>query len=208
MTFRSAAGVIVVLAATAALAQNGQPGTTPVAPMLNQSAPIPNRQSLAERRGSVGNRKADPQSLAVMRERVQDMESTISQMRGVLKEMHARAAKNKPTDSLAKANLDMWELMVGHLDKDLQQLRETLAAREDLEARRADLYRQADAKAAAAAQAGRAAQAARFSQPDKNATGTPTPASSGQSTERSPVVQTAPAQPSVAPATNKAASPN
>ena len=84
-----------------------------------------------------------------MRERVQDMESTLSQMRVVLKQMHARAAKSKVTDSLTKANHDLWELMVGQLDKEFQQLRETLAAREDLEARRADLYKQADAKAAA-----------------------------------------------------------
>jgi hypothetical protein len=168
MTFRSASRVIavmaatVVLAATAALAQSAQPGTTPDAPILNQSAPLQNRQSLAGRRGPVGNRTTDPQSLAAMRERVQDMERTLSQMRVVLKQMHAKFAKSKATDSLTKANLDMWELMVGQLDKELQQLHETLAAREDLEARRAALYKQADAKAAATAQAARAAQAVRF----------------------------------------------
>jgi hypothetical protein len=75
-------------------------------------------------------------------------------MREVLKQMHARAAKSTAPDSLTKANLDMWELMVGQLDKELQQLRQTLAAREDLEARRAALYRQADAKAEAAATSG------------------------------------------------------
>jgi peptidoglycan hydrolase CwlO-like protein len=208
MTFRSATRVIVVLAATAALAQSAQPGTTPGAPILNRSAAIQNRQSLAGRRGPVGNTTADPQSPAAMRERVQDMESTLSQMRVVLKQMHAKTAKSKATDSLTKANLDMWELMVGQLDKELQQLRETLAAREDLEARRAALYKQADAKAAAATQAARAAQAARFAEAEKNATGTPTPAPAAQSAEQSPGTQTAPAQPSAAPPTNNSASPN
>ena len=157
MTFRSAVRVIVVLAATAAVAQSAQPGTTPSAPILNQSAPIPNRQSLAGRKGPVGNRTADPQGLAAMRERVQDMESTVSRMRVVLTQMQAKAARSKTTDALTKANLDMWELMVGQLDKEFQQLRQSLAAREDLEARRAALYQQADGKAAEAARAAQAA---------------------------------------------------
>jgi septal ring factor EnvC (AmiA/AmiB activator) len=113
-----------------------------------------------------------------MRERVADMDNSISQMRALLKQMQAKAAKSKATDSLTKTNLQMWELMIGHLNKDLQQLRVTLAAREDLEARRASLYRQADAKAEAEAQAARAAEAARFAQ-EQNATGTPTPAQAG-----------------------------
>ena len=204
MSFRSAV-VLVVLASTTALGQSVNPGTTAAEPLLNQSAPIPNR-SLAGRRGPVGNRTADPQSQAAMRERVQDMESTVSRMRVVLKQMQGKAAKIKVTDSLTKANLDMWGLMVGQLDKELQQLRETLAAREDLEARRAALYKQADAKAAAAAQVGRAAQAARFSEAEKNATGTPAP--TAQSAGQSSGTPTTPAQPSAAPATNSSASPN
>ena len=137
MIFRSATRVVVVLAASAALAQSAQPGTTPGAPILNRQGPT-------GRRAPVGNKAAEPQGLAAMRERVQEMESTLSQMRLLLKQMHA---KSKAADSLAKTNLDMWELMVGSLDKELQQMRLTLAAREDLEARRAALYRQADAKA-------------------------------------------------------------
>ena len=125
------------------------------------------------------------------------MESTLSQMRLLLKQMHA---KSKATDSLAKTNLDMWELMVGNLDKEVQQMRLTLAAREDLEARRAALYKQADAKAEAEAQAARASQAA---QAEKNATGTAaTGPTTGQSAERNSMPQGAPAQPSAAPATN------
>ena len=196
-----AVSLVLVSAATAALAQIANPGTTPGAPTLN-------RQSLGGRRGPVRSKTADPQGLSAMRERVQDMETTLSQMRVVLKQMHAKAAKSKSPDPVTKANLDMWELMVGHLDKELEQLRVTLAAREDLEARRAALYKQADAKAAATAQAARAAQAARFAETDKNATGTPTPAPTGQSAEQRPGMQTAPAQPSAAPPTNNSASPN
>jgi hypothetical protein len=199
-----AVSLVLVSAAPAALAQIANPGTTPGAPTLN-------RQSLAGRRGPVRSKSADPQGLSAMRERVQDMETTLSQMRVVLKQMHAKAAKSKSPDPVTKANLDMWELMVGHLDKELEQLRVTLAAREDLEARRAALYKQADAKAEAEAQAARAAQAARFAQPEKNVTGTPTPAPTGQATgqsaESSPAAQTAPAQPSAAP-TNNSAPPN
>jgi hypothetical protein len=196
-----AVSLVLVLAATAALAQIANPGT---------SGPILNRQGLAGRRGPVGSKTADPQGLGAMRERVQDMGTTLSQMRVVLKQMQAKAPKSKSTDPVTKANLDMWELMVGHLDKELEQLRVTLAAREDLEARRAALYRQADAKAEAAAQAARAAQAAGFAQTEKNATGTPTPTpapagqATGQSAESSPAAQTAPAQPSAAPANNSA----
>jgi hypothetical protein len=197
MIFRSAIRVVVVLAATAAWAQSAQPGTTPGAPILNP-------QGMSGRRGPVGNKTADPQGLAAMRERVEDMQSTLSQMRVVLRQMQARAAKSNAPDSLSKANLDMWELMVGHLDKELQQMRVTLAAREDLEVRRAALYRQADAKAEAAAQAARAGQAA---QAEKNTTGTPAPAATehatGPGAERSPA-----AQPSAAPTTNNSASPN
>ena len=141
-----------------------------------------------------------------MRERVEDRQGTLSKMRVVLKQMHAKTAKSKPADSLTKANLDLWELMVGHLDNELEQLRGTLAAREDMEARRAALYKQADAKAEAAA------QAARFAKAQQNPTGTPTPAANGQTTGQSPAqrpaTQTAPVQPSSAPSTNNSASPN
>jgi hypothetical protein len=196
----------VLFAATAALAQSAQPGTTPGAPILNRQGPT-------ARRGPVGNKTADPQGLVAMRERVEDMENTLSRMRVVLRQMQAKAAKSNAPDSLSKANLDMWGLMVGHLDKELQQMRVTLAAREDLETRRAALYRQADAKAQAEAQAAQASQAERFAQAEKNATRTPTPTATeqatGQSAERSPATQTAPAQPSAAPApaTNNSASP-
>ena len=193
--FRNAFRVVVVLAATAGLAQSAQPGTTLGAPVLN-------RQGLTARTSPAGNKSADPQGLAAMRERVEDMQSTLSQMRVVLRQMQTHATKSTATDSQAKANLDMWGLMVGHLDKELQQMRMTLAAREDLEARRAALHKQADAKTETAAQAARAGQAAQLSQAEKNTPGAPTPAApepaAGQSAEGSPA----------APTANNAASPN
>jgi peptidoglycan hydrolase CwlO-like protein len=128
------------------------------------------------------------------------MESTLTQMRLVLKKMDDKAAKSKTQDSLAKANLDMWELMVSHLDKELRELKIAMAAREDMEARRAALYKQADAKVEAEAQAARAAEAAKF------AAGAPAPA--GQGAGQSPAGQTAPGQPSPAPAANNSPSPN
>jgi peptidoglycan hydrolase CwlO-like protein len=135
-----------------------------------------------------------------LRERVQDMERTLTQMRLVLTKMQDKAATSKTQDALAKANLDMWELMVSHLDKELRELKDAAAAREDMEARRAALYKQADAKAEAEAQAARAAEAAKF------AAGAPAPA--GQSAGQSPAGQTAPGQPSPAPAANNSPSPN
>jgi hypothetical protein len=204
MIFRSAIRVIVVLAAAVALAQSAQPGTTPGEPILNRQAPT-------GRRSPVATKTADPQSLAAMREQVENMDSTLSQMRSLLRQMRAKATTSKATDSLTKVNLDMWELMVGHLDKELQHMRLTVAAREEWEARRAALYKQADAKAEAEAQAARASQAARFAQAEKNATGTATPASTGpatgQSAERNSTAQSALAQPSATPATNNSASP-
>lgn len=211
MRFGNATRVMVVLAGAAAVAFAQTPGTTASAPVLNQ------RPGLPGRRAPIGNRNPELGGTAAVRQKVEDMDKTLSQMHGVLKLMRANAAKDKATDAVAKANLGMWELMVGHLDKELEELRATLAAREDLDARRAALYKQADAKAEAEAQAARAAQAARFSQAAQNASGTQTPAVAGQSAERAPAAQTVPAQPSAppaaaqpsaAPTTNNSPSPN
>lgn len=158
------------------------------------------RQGYAGRRAPSAKQPRGVPVQTSLRERVQDMERTLTQMRLVLTKMHDKAAKSKTQDSLAKANLDMWELMVSHLDKELRELKDAAAAREDMEARRAALYKQADAKAEAEAQAARAAGAAKF------AAGAPAPA--GQGAGQSPAGQTAPGQPSPAPAANNSPSPN
>lgn len=199
MTFHNAIGVVVILVSTAALAQIAQSGAT-------TGAPIPNRQGVTGRQGLAGNKAADP--LAAMRQQVADMESTVSKMHAALKQMHAKAAKSKVMDPETKANIDLWELMVAHLDKELEQTRAALAQREDLEVRRAALYKQADAKAAAEAEKFRAAQAARFAQAQQNANGSQTSTPPGQNAEQSHPAQTAPAPPDAAPATNNSASPN
>jgi hypothetical protein len=171
MMFETGTAAIVVLAVTTGLAQSTSPVATPVGTSL-----MSHKQSLAGRSGMsslAGNKTAGVQTPATLRERVQDMEVTLAKMRVVLKQMRAKAVSSSK-DPLAKANLDMWELLVGHLDKQLQELRVAMVTREDMEARRAAMYRQAEAKADAAAQAAR----------NRNASEAPTPAPAAQGTEQ------------------------
>jgi chemotaxis protein histidine kinase CheA len=93
-----------------------------------------------------------------MRQRMEDMQATLTKMHTLLKQMRAKAASSSSKDSLTKANLEMWDLMLSQLDKQFDQLRITTLTREDLESRRAAMYKQADAKAAAAAAKEAAAQ--------------------------------------------------
>ncbi len=160
------------------------------------------RHGFAGRRGPFGKQTSAVPAPNSLHQRIQDMDSTLSQMHHVLKQMQGKVAKSKAQDSLAKADLDMWELLVGHLDKQLQELKLAEAARQDMEARRAALYKQADAKAEAEAQAARAAQAAKFG------VATPTPAPAGQGGGQGTAGQAAPAQPSPIPPANNSPSPN
>ncbi len=202
--FQNATRVIMALAVTTALAQG-----TPPATAGSPQAAVPGGNDVMQRQGYAGRRAPSakqPRGVPVqtsLRERVQDMESTLTQMRLVLKKMHDKAAKSKTQDSLAKANLDMWELMVSHLDKELRELKIAMAAREDMEARRAALYKQADAKAEAEAQAARAAQAAKF-----GCRGADTSSRPGRVQDKVLPRQTAPGQPSPAPPANNSPSPN
>jgi len=84
---------------------------------------------------------------------MQEMQTTLNGMHALLKKMEAKNASSKSKDSVAAANLEMWELLLRHLDKEFNQLQMATLAREDLEARRAAMYRQADEKAAKEAQA-------------------------------------------------------
>ena len=198
--FRNATRVITILAVTTALAQGTPPSTVPAgnpAATVPGGAEVMQRHGFAGRKGPFGKQTGGVPTPTALHQRVQDMESTLSHMHLVLKQMQDKAAKSKAQDSLARANLDMWQLMVGHLDKELKEFKIAMALREDMEARRAALYKQADAKADAETQAARATQAARF------AAGAPTPAPAGQGAGQSPAGQTAPEQPSpVAPANN------
>ncbi len=169
--FRSGTAAIVVLVVTAAFAQ----GTPPAAVPGGGPVPMP-RHTLAGRRGmpsAQANAAGGASAISSLQQRIDDMQSTLTKMHAVLKQMRASSVKSHAKDSVAKANLDMWELLVGHLDKQLQELQAAQVARQDMEARRAALYKQADAKAAAEAQAARAAQAA---QAAKSGGEAPTPA--------------------------------
>lgn len=142
--FRYATAAVVVLAATTVMAQ----ATSPVA-----TTPIMSQRNFAGRKGMpslAGNKKPGVEAPASLHQRVQDMEETLASMHEVLKQMRAKGAASS-ADPLAKANLDMWELMVGHLDRQLKELRIATALREDMETRRAAMYKQAEAKAEAAA---------------------------------------------------------
>jgi len=198
MMFRNAARVIVVLAVTTAMAQSTPPAST----VPGGTDAIGQRQALgAQRSASLGPRRSNSMPTPTpLRQRMEDLESTVNQMHMVLKQMQAKAAKSGVKDSVAKANLDMWGLMVGHLDKELAELRVAVAQREDMEARRAAMYKQADAKAEAEAQAARAAaQTAKFG------VAAPTPAPNAQGSGQNPAGRTAPEQSSTPPASNSPA---
>jgi hypothetical protein len=90
-------------------------------------------------------------------------------MNAVLSQMRKKTAASAK-DSMAKANLQMWELMVEQLDKQLKDLKLAEASRVELESRRAAMYKQADIKAQAAA---RAAQQAMSSGQQPNGTVSP-----------------------------------
>ena len=169
MMFKTGTAAIVVLAVTTVLAQGASPVATPVGTSV-----MSQKQSVAGRSGMsslAGNKTAGVQTPATLRERAQDMQVTLAKMHAVLKQMRAKAASSSK-DPLAKANLDMWELLVGHLDKQFQELQIAMIAREDMEARRAAMYKQADAKAEAAAQAARGLDAIKAPTPAPAAQGT------------------------------------
>ena len=202
MKLRLAARVILVLSVATAMAQSAPTAATQSAP---PAAVVPGgtdtvtrgRMPVGRRMASMGARKSGSlQADNSLRQRVEDLGNTVNQMQTVLKQMQAKAAKSTAKDSMAKTNLAMWELVVGHLNQELQDLRAAVAAREDMEARRAALYKQADQKAEAQAQAARAAQAAKFD------TTAQTPAPPAQGSGQSPAGQTAPGQSPTPPASN------
>ena len=108
-------------------------------------------------------------------ENLQDMGATITKMQALLKQMRSHATK----DPVAKANLDMWTLMLDQLDKQYEQMRVAAQQRADFEARRAALYRQADQRAAEAAK--KAQEAAKAAEPAPASPQTATPPASSTS---------------------------
>ncbi len=101
---------------------------------------------------------------ATAEKRMQEMQDTLKKMHALLTRMSAKAASSRSKDGFAKANLEMWQLMLGQLDRQFEELRKATLEREDFLARRAALYKQADAKAALEARRAQGAMAARFAE--------------------------------------------
>lgn len=196
----SVAIAIAVLAATSAFAQVPTGATPSASAILSQGRNFSGRRSAA-----AGGQNSNPGSVAALHQRVEEMEGTLRSMNTLMAQMRVKAAKSGTKDPLVKANLDMWKLMIGQLEKQLDEMKQTVAAREDMEARRAALYRQADAKAAAEAQAARARMVNGAAEPGATAAApAATPAVGAQApVAPAPTPATAPA----APAT-PASSPN
>lgn len=191
---------VLVIGAATVWAESASPATPSPSPTIsNPRVIVPTRRAGAS---SAAN-KAETQTPASLHQRMLDMQGTLSGMHLVMKEMRARAAKSGAKDPAAKANLEMWELMLGHLDKQFDELRMAAAARDDVEARRAAMYKQAEAKAAAAA---KAAQSQSASQPSTAGAAAP---GAGQNTAAAPTAGAPTAGASSAtPSTTPSSSPN
>lgn len=192
---RIGTAAVVVLVATTAFAQTPTPVAVPGGgPITTQGQMLPGRKGMSN---LPGKRAGAAQVPSPLPKRIEDMQGTLTQMHAVLKRMRANSAKSQTKDPLAKANLDMWELLVGHLDKQLQELRLAQAAHEDMEARRAALYKQADAKSNAEARAAIAARGfggTQASTPSPNTQGA-APAVGQSTAGQAPASQTPPRAP-------------
>ena len=134
---RAAAGMLI-LSAAMVWAQSASPGPA----LANDGRRLGSSRMVV---ASPSDSRAPGVQGAAAPKRLQEMEATLRQMHALLKQMRAKAG---PKDAVAKANLEMWQLMLGQLDKQFEQLRTETLAREDFNARRAALYKQAEAKAA------------------------------------------------------------
>jgi hypothetical protein len=144
MTSISKAVAITILAATAAWGQSPSPSMATPGSQSNPRAVMATSNAMG--------RAQSQQAPAAVHQRVEDMGSTLAKMHALLKQMQAKTKEAGNKDSMSKANLEMWGLMLQDLDKQYEQLRVAARSREDMESRRAALYKQAQAKAAAEAQ--------------------------------------------------------
>src|SRR5215472_6228152 len=174
MMLRNSAAMLVILAAATVW---GQSSAAPVAPRRQPVAATANAEGVA----------AANRAKATANQNIQDMGATITKMQALLKQMRAHTSSTK--DPVAKANLEMWTLMVDQLFEQYEQLRVAARQREDMESRRAALYRQADEKAEAARKAQQPAKAAAE---DSNASSSAPAAPAAQTTAT-------PAAPSTSP---------
>ncbi len=146
MTAKSSIAAFLLLAATASWGQSS-------------AGPLASRRGTAvATTNNVEAMAAAARAKVQADQRVQEMGATLTKMHTLLKQMRAKNAATASKDSAAKANLEMWSLMLEQLDKQYEQVVAAAKQREDLEARRQALYKQADEKAVAAAAAARAQQ--------------------------------------------------
>jgi hypothetical protein len=143
--------IALLLAAAGAWAQSPAPTPSPVAmpPVISHD---PNfSTTVISRLGRNRNAGAAEAQLAT-RQRLQEMETTLNGMHALLSQFQAETSSSPSKCPITRANLEVWELLLSHLDKEFQ-LQVATAAREDVEARRAALYNRAFSKAAAEAAA-------------------------------------------------------
>ena len=170
MKLRNSAAMLVILAAASVW---GQSSATPVAPRRQPVVATGNAEGLA----------AANRAKAAANQNVQEMGATITKMQGLLKQMRAHTSTAK--DPVAKANIEMWSLMLDQLDKQYEQMRLAARQREDMEARRAALYKQADEKAAESAKKAQEAQRAAAASANNN-NRTPAAPGAAQTTTTAP----------------------
>ena len=186
MKLRSAA-VLLIVAATGVWAQTAVP-----------TRPLAGRQRTVMATSTDADGKAaEMRAKAAVNQRVQEMETTLSKMHLLLKQMQASTAVKNSKDPVTKANLEMWGLMLQQLDKQFDQVKAVAREREDLEARRSAMYKQAQEKAA---QAARNAQAqAQANAEAGQAAGANAASQSGSQPTAAPVPQAAPTPASSSP---------
>jgi hypothetical protein len=150
MSVKLRAAITILLTATGVWAQSPAPLTAPADKPAVVGGEAARSNRLMGR--PFPGRRPGIQTQLPERQRLQEMQTTLTSMHALLKEMRDKAASRNSKDAVVKDNLQMWELMLAHLDKQLDQLKIATLMREDLDARRADLYNQASEKAAKEAQ--------------------------------------------------------
>jgi hypothetical protein len=149
MKLRSAA-VLLMIAATGVWAQTAAPARSMAG----------HQRSVMATSTDADSKTAEMRAKAAVNQRVQEMETTLTKMHLLLKQMQASPAVKNSKDPMTKANLEMWGLMVQQLDKQFDQVKVAAREREDLEARRSAMYKQAQEKAAQSARNAQANMAA------------------------------------------------
>ena len=152
MKLITASAAMLILATTAGLAQTVAPSTP---------------RALSHRTSGMATTDAEGRATAarsesLMQQRVDEMKATVAKMHVLLKQMQTTAVATHSKDPVAKANLQMWELMVGQFDKQLAELSQAARVREDMESRRQAMYKQAEQRAAEQALKAREATAAQM----------------------------------------------